>query len=154
MSIASIFGTGIFLHHAGFQMETFPIGFLISEIGCMWLLLVVTFVFFIWNLVTGARSSKLMATALFILVSVTCPRFDYISREQRTYLKGVAERLQRDVDPTQLQVWAAGLMPDAPPRQGQPLRLLNGKVVDMGDNSDGRLFIPLPSIHPPPVTAT
>jgi hypothetical protein len=57
--------------------------------------------------------------------------------DQRAFLEGVRDRLNRDVDPKQLRNWAIGVMPDTPQQRGNSIHLPNGQTVSSATNAYG-----------------
>ena len=60
------------------------------------------------------------------------------------YIAGARARLQREVDPKPLRQWVLGMLPDAPQKEGAPVRFPNGETIGatqefpvLGDENGG-----------------
>jgi hypothetical protein len=128
ISIAVLFGTRRYYYNSGYHLENYA-----PVLGSMWGDVVIfglfwiTLVLFLWSLMKGTIRDKAATALLLIPVGFTFSRSAPI--DYKAFLEGIRDRLAVDIDPKQLQDWAAGMLPNTPPKEGSPIHLPNGQTI-------------------------
>jgi hypothetical protein len=139
LCVASFFGTGLFLHHCGYQLRnTFPFEILITQTEVIFVLFVIAAAVRTAVLKSKAASGKTTMTITVLLLGLACFHSLCEWRDEKSFMEGARERLVHDVDLAQLQHWAIGVTPDAPQTEGETIHLPNGEtIVPAGPQGDG-----------------
>jgi hypothetical protein len=130
VSLVVFLGWAPAIYRCGYGMtRDFPLGELLACDEVMGALFLATLVNYLTTAASGSRRRSFIALTSTTAACASLFFATFVFRGGSLYVAGVRARLQQNVDPERLRQWALGMIPDAPQKEGAPIRLPNGESI-------------------------